>query len=102
MNNKLPKVFINNQNEKINNNRETFYGKSDNTYNHKNINNEILIIQKINEIFEDPKFIYKIKVIIKTDEWEREAILIAKTNTSLLTIDNKVIPISIIRDINIA
>ena len=105
MDNKLPKVYVNNQNNKIDNNKETFYGKSKNVnYNYnnsKNANNEIIIKKKINEIFANPKFIYKIKVAIKTDEWEREVVLIAKTNTSVLTIENQVIPISIIRDISI-
>lgn len=104
MNNKLPKVYINNQNNKIYNNKETFYGRNtNNTYNNnsKNINNELLIKEKINEIFSNPNFIYKVRVLIKTDEWEREITLIAKTNTSLLTIENKIIPISIIKDISV-
>ena len=104
MNKKLPKVYVNNQKKKIDNNKETFYSKeADIVINgldsSSEMIDELIIKKRISDIFSSPKFIYKTKVLIRTDEEEREEIIIAKTNNSLLTLENKIIPICIIRDI---
>lgn len=104
MNKKLPKVYVNKQNTKIENNKETFYSKEEQiTLNNfdtsKEMANELIIKKRISDIFSSPKFIYKTKVLITTEESEKEEIIIAKTNNSLLTIENKLIPICIIKDI---
>ncbi len=107
MNKKLPKVYVNKQEKKIDNNKETFYSEKEKTHNLNNISlessnekvNEIIIKKKINDIFTSSNFIYKTKVLIKTDEWEKEEFIIAKSNNSLLTIENKLIPICLIKDI---
>lgn len=104
MNKKLPKVYVNKQEEKIKNNKETFYSEQNNIIinnmdSSKELVDELIIKKRISEIFSSPKFIYKTKVWIKTDEEEKEEIIIAKTNNSLLTLQNKIIPICIIKDI---
>lgn len=106
MNKKLPKVYVNKQEKKIENNKETFYSKNEemnlNTLDSSSeLASELIIKKKISDIFSSPKFIYKTKVLIKTLEEEKEETIIAKTNNSLLTIENKIIPICIIKDIKI-
>lgn len=103
MDNKLPRVYVNNQNKKIANNIETYYSKEkkfdDLSNNSKDLINNLIIKKKINEIFSSSRFIYKTKVLIKTEDEDREEIIIAKTKNSLLTYENKIIPICIIKDI---
>jgi len=65
----------------------------------KNINNLYTIEQKIYNIFKSPTYIYKIDVIIETDEGSMSKRIIAKNKKSLITIDNEYIPIDKIRDI---
>ncbi|MBQ3142809.1 MAG: hypothetical protein IJB82_04810 [Bacilli bacterium] len=104
MNKKLPKVYVKKQENKILNNKETFYSKNEeinlnSLESSTEITNELIIRKKISDIFSSPKFIYKTKVLIKTLDDEKEETIIAKTNNSLLTIENKIIPICIIKDI---
>ena len=90
----LPKVFqnpnINLEKKKINNNidikkeKVSYYD----------------IYTKINKLFKSPNYIYKIKVLIKTKDEEKEEILIGKTSKYLLTINNEKIQIKDILDIN--
>ena len=60
-----PKVFRNTINKSIKNNENVFYSKNE-------VKNEIKesknIIQKINEIFASPNYIYKANVKIKTND----------------------------------
>lgn len=99
--NKLPRVFANKIDKKINNNREYMVSKNEEIKQEeykdmpigKNIN------QKINDIFSSYRYVYKADVIITTDSGEINKKIIGKNNNNLITIDNELIPISIIRDI---
>ncbi len=93
--NKLPNVYANPINKKINNVQETFYSRSDRNIdvNPKDINT------KINEIFSNKNHVYKSKVKITFRDKEEEAVIVGKTNLNLLTIDGKLIRIPEIVDI---
>lgn len=95
MNDKIPKIFINNK-KKIDNNKVVFYSSKDNNVDKININ----VNNKLNEILNANNFIYKKKIRIKTYKNEDDYIIISKNNNYLLTIDGKRIYIDDIIDIN--
>ena len=57
--------------------------------------------QKIYNIFKSPTYIYKMEVIIVTNEGKKEKRIIGKNKDNLITIDNEYIPINTIKDIYI-
>lgn len=96
MEKKLPKVFANTINRKINNNEKIFRLKNINdsvnierkdTPMNNNIN------EKINKIFKSTKYVYKMNVEVTTKEGTSEIQIIGKSNGNLITLDNKLIPI---------
>ncbi len=104
MNKKLPNVFANKNTGVISNNKEVYYSKEDNL--RKSLETEtdrsiksIIIRKKINDLFNSENFVYKVNVIITTVDGDKECTLIAKSNDSLLTINNESISISDIVDI---
>ena len=94
---KLPKLYTNTFNKKIDNSQE--YIKITEQNNNKSKPNKHEINKKIDNIFKSTNYIYKIKTKIETINGERTETLIGKTNTNLITIDNKLINISDIIDI---
>lgn len=96
----LPKVFQNRNIENIENAQHYFYSSNNSTNN--NISTKKTNIDlKINNIFKSNKFLYKINVIIKTNDGDIDTTIIGKTNKNLITIKNDLIPIKDILDINI-
>ena len=91
-----PKVFRNTINKSIKNNENVFYSKN-------KVKNEIKesknIIQKINEIFASPNYIYKANVKIKTNDDIITTRIIGRNKDYIITMDNKLIPIKNIIDI---
>lgn len=100
MNNKLPKVFQNKIDKQINNNSKFFYSANNNIEN-KEKKGIIDVRKKINDIFSSSNYVYKAEVLIKTDENEIDTKIIGRNKNYLITMNNKTIPIDIIRDINI-
>lgn len=104
MNKKLPNVFANKNVGMINNNKETYYSGENQIKNmtsdetNKSIKT-IIIRKKINDLFNSENFVYKVNVVITTVDGDMECTLIAKSNDSLLTINNESIKISDIVDI---
>ncbi len=102
MNKKLPNVFANKNASVVNNNLETYYSSTNNQVNKNNVINDniksIIIKKKINDLFSG-NFIYKVNAIVTTKDGDKEVVLIAKNNDSLLTIKNESIKISDIIDI---
>ena len=96
--NKLPKVYANNIDKKLNNN-SYFYASDDG----KNdvILNKPDVVKKINEIFSSPNYIYRANVVIKLNDGEIEKKIIGKNKDYLITIDNELISIDSIKDINL-
>lgn len=92
--NKLPNVFANPINKKLNNYQDLYRSdRAVKSYNPKDIN------KKINEIFGSLNHVYKSRVRITMDDGIHEEEIVGKTNINLLTIDNKLIKITDILDI---
>lgn len=63
------------------------------------INDYYTVEQKIYNIFKSPTYIYKVDVVIITDNNKLEKRLVGKNKDNLITIDNEYIPIKTIKDI---
>ena len=101
MNNKLPKVFVNSKQNLEANNQEMYYSKNPEKVIKKEerVENQLIVRKKINQIMSSPKFVYKLKVRITTNNGNFDSVIIAKEKDSLVTLDNKYIPISSIINI---
>ena len=113
MDKKLPKVFANKPNKVFNNNDKVFYSKEEkgedttrnsgltkNSESTRNIEATKNIYQKISDIFNSERYVYKAEVEIKTNKGNIETKIIGQNKTHLITIDNELIPITDIEDIN--
>lgn len=90
----LPNVFVSPIEKRLDNYQDIYRSsRSSIVYNPREIN------KKINEIFASSKHVYKSKVKITTKDGVMDEEIVGKTNTSLLTIDNKVIRLTDILDI---
>ena len=94
---KLPKLFTNTFDKKIDNSQE-YVTVRDEVIETNNLS-KYEINKKIDTIFKSKNYIYKINVLIKLKNEEINTTLIGKTNDNLITIDNKLIKISEIYDI---
>ena len=91
MNKKLPKVFTG---------KDALHLDDKKQMNRPILNNrELIIRKKIDNIFKSPSFVYKERVVITTSKGDRLESIIARNNTSILTLSNQVISISEILDI---
>ena len=107
---KLPKVFANNLSE-VHNNDMVFYSNDPNlkvsaedfgdrsSVDKYKIIKGNTVIQKINEIFKSPYYIYKAEVEITLEDGVVVKKIIGKNNQNLITMDNELIPINSIKDI---
>ena len=93
----LPKVFHNKINKKINNNRKVFY--SNNTYDESLEINSKSVLQKINDIFISPNYVYKANVEITLKDKKITRRIIGRNKNYIITMDNELIPILDIIDI---
>jgi len=109
----LPKMYHNKIDKEIRNNEKMFStmynrGKENKIEKNKekelsiNEKNNYTVEQKIYNIFNSPNYIYKIDVIIVTDNNTLNKRIVGKTKTNLITMDNEYIPINTIRDIYIS
>lgn len=99
MDNKLPKVFQNKIDKKINNNKNFFY--SANKPLESDSQEELIDVRKkINDIFSSNNYIYKASVLIKMENKTIDTKIIGRNKDYLITMDNKTIPINEIKDIN--
>lgn len=93
----LPEVFHNKINKKFDNNRSIFY--SNNVHNEeKNIDTRT-VLQKINEIFSSPNYVYKANVEITLKDKKIKKRIIGRNKNYIITMDNDLIPINDIVDI---
>lgn len=107
MEKKLPRVYANKIDKSLDNNKCVFYSKyqddlvsdsevhDDRSYGIRGEN----INQKINSIFNSPRYVYKADVDIKLKDGFVSKRIIGKNSTHLITIDNELISISDIVDI---
>ena len=97
----LPKVFKNNVDKKFNNNKSVYYSNNDNRS--TNMNEEVKdsknVLQKINEIFSSPNYVYKANVEITLKDKKVTKRIIGRNKNYIITMDNMLIPISDIIDI---
>lgn len=109
MEKKLPKIFANKLEKNVSNNKNVYYSADKNeqlnTIEEKSVKNKmdsnLNINQKINKIFTSTKYVYKADVRINTKNEQIDCRIIGKNATHLITMDNKLIPISDIVDINL-
>ena len=96
----LPKVFQNNIDKKFNNNSSVYYSSNDNrSLNKEEIKDNRTILQKINEIFSSPNYVYKANVEITLKDKRVTKRIIGRNKDFIITMDNTLIPISDIVDI---
>ena len=94
---KLPKLFTNSFDKKIDNSIEYTIVKDD--INEKRTINRYEINRKIDNIFKSSSYIYKIKVKLLLKDKNLEEYIIGRDTTRLITINNEYINISDILDI---
>lgn len=87
----LPKVFHNNENKKFKNNEEFFY--SNERVLEENIDTKN-VLQKINDIFSSPNYVYKanVKIVLKDKTVSKR--IIGRNKNYIITMDNELIPIT--------
>lgn len=96
MDKKLPNVYANEIDKKIDNVQELYYGSLNNEERTYSLNE---ILRKINEIFASSSHVYKSDAIIKTSNGEIIKTIVGKTGNYLITIEGEKINISDILDI---
>lgn len=109
MGKKLPGIFANKLDKNASNNKNVYYSAdkkeqlevSEDRSIKNNIDSNLNINQKINKIFASTKYVYKADVRINTKNEQLDCRIIGKNATHLITMDNKLIPISDIIDINL-
>ena len=94
----LPKVFRNNINKKLSNNNKVYYS-SDRNYKTEEVKDNKTILQKINEIFSSPNYVYKANVEITLKDKKFTKRIIGRNKDFIITMDNTLIPVSEIVDI---
>lgn len=93
---KLPKIFVNKIDKKLNNNASYFVSNDK-----KIIVEKEDINKKINDIFKSKDYIYRAKVIITLESGDVIKKIIGKNGNQLITIDNELIDIDKILDIKL-
>ncbi len=104
MEKKIPKVFANKVEKNAGNNKEVFYSskevvKESDDRGPKMIKREKNINQKINDIFNSSRYVYKADVEITLKSGIVSKRIVGKNGNNLITIENELIPISDIIDI---
>ena len=93
----LPKVFQNNVNKEFKNNNNVFYSRNSAIQNE--VKDSKTILQKINDIFSSPNYVYKANVEITLKDKKITKRIIGRNKNYIITMDNMLIPITDIVDI---
>ena len=93
----LPKVFHNKIDKKFDNNKKVFYS-NDLQKENRSVDKKT-VIQKINEIFASPNYVYKANVEIILKDKKITKRIIGRNKNYIITMDNDLIPIVDIIDI---
>lgn len=99
MDKKLPEIFHNKIDKKLNNNKNIFYSSKISEPETREEPTPMNIHQKINQIFSSPNYVYKADVEIKTKEQTITTKIIGRNRNYLITMDNQLISITDIIDI---
>lgn len=97
MDKKIPSVFANRFEKKIDNVQEIYYGKA--IEKEDFVRDDASITTKINRIFHSPNHVYKSKVEITMKDKVTEEVIIGQQGDFLISLDGKKIAISDILDI---
>lgn len=109
MEKKLPGVYANKIEKKIENNKKIDYSSKESEERNIKRENKIEmairsteknINQKLSDIFNSPRYVYKAEVEIKMKDRTIVKKIIGQNQNQLITLDNELIPISDIVDIN--
>ena len=92
----LPKVYHNKINKNLNNNKKVYYSYTDTK---ENIQESKNILQKINDIFSSPNYVYKANVEISLKDKKVTKRIIGRNKNYIITMDNELIAITDIIDI---
>lgn len=92
----LPRVYQNKVDKSFNNNRSVYY--SNNNYSEE-VQDSRTVLQKINDIFSSPNYVYKANVEITLKDKKITKRIIGRNKDYLITMDNSLIPIGDIIDI---
>ncbi len=98
----LPKVFHNKIDKKFDNNRSVYYssnGDGNDIVDNTQVRDSKTVLQKINEIFSSPNYVYKANVDITLKDKKVTKRLIGRNKNYIITMDNDLIPIDDIVDI---
>jgi len=98
----LPKVFHNKIDKKFDNNRSVYYssnGDGNDIVDNTQVKDSKTVLQKINEIFSSPNYVYKANVDITLKDRKVTKRLIGRNKNYIITMDNDLIPIDDIVDI---
>ena len=104
MNKKLPGVFVNKIDKKINNNETVYYGEKDKKESldiGEKKDTPLNIRQKISKLFQSENYVYKLDVEIILKEGIITKKIIGYNDKGVITFDNELIPLSDILDIYI-
>ena len=93
---KIPKVYVNPLEDNISNNRSFSYDKIDDNFETRNKDD---VLNKINDIFNDPNKMYRVHANIRFKDYDKDYILIGETSNNLITINDTLIKIDDIYDI---
>ena len=106
MEKKLPKVFANSIDKKLNNNETIYYEKKEKETEKVEkpkktiLNDSFNLNQKINKIFGSSRYVYKADVDITLKDGKISKKIIGRNKNELITMDNELIKISDIIDID--
>lgn len=89
-------LFVNKFDKEFKNNEKVFYSKNNSI--DRSVE-KVDVLKKINEIFRSNDFVYKADVVITLENRKINTTIIARNNSSLITMDNEVIKINEILDI---
>ena len=93
----LPKVFKTNIDKRFNNNSDVYYSRN-NSY-MEEIKDTRTVLQKLNDIFSSPNYVYKANVEITLKDKKLTKRIIGRNKDFIITMDNTLIPIKDIIDI---
>lgn len=101
MNKKLPSIFANKIDKKLENNSRVCVTKNEdrNVIMEEVKPEKIDINKKLNKIFSSPKYVYKASVTITLKDKVITKKIIGKNGKNIITLDNELIPIEDILDI---
>lgn len=101
MDKKLPSIFANKIDKRLENNSRVCITKNEdrNEIKEEVKLEKIDISKKINKIFASPKYVYKVSVKITLKDKVITKKIIGKNNKNIITMDNELIPIEDILDI---